>query len=155
MSLRSLSFLLLISFVFPSVSHAQSKVSKLIDANKNKIEAPYLYDGFALTEFTMDNKTKTMQAQFSALKGQLYKLYFCTSTSEDTLGVTVFNAAKPEKAERENILDTKIINGQTLMFEVNKAGTYTVEYAIPTCENAEYGVTKEECIVMLISYKEK
>lgn len=108
-----------------------------------------------MTEFTMDNKTKTMHAQFSALKGQQYKLYACSSAKEDTIGVTVFDVQKAEKGQRENIVDTKIMNGETMTFDVNKAGTYNVEYAIPTCENAEYGATKNECIVLLISYKEK
>jgi len=151
----TLSFFLLLTFAAFSPALAQSKISKLVDANKGKIEAPYIYDGFAMTEFTMDKETKTMHAQFSALKGQQYRLYVCTSTTEDTLGVTVFDAQKAEKGQRENIIDTKIVNGQTLSFDVIKAGVYNVDYAIPTCENAEYGVTKDECIVLLISYKEK
>lgn len=155
MNLRLSPFLLLFFFFSLPFAQAQSKVSKLVDANRDKIQPPYIYDGFAMTEFTMDSTLRVMHAQFSALKGQQYRLYVCTSAKEDTIGVTVFDAGKAEKGQRENIFGSKIINGETLSFDLARPGTYTVEYAIPTCENAEYGATKDECIVLLISYRKK
>lgn len=134
---------------------AQCSVSQIVETNKVKIVPPYLYDGFVLTQFTMDDKPKVLRTEFMALKGQEYRLYVCTSNFDDTLGVSVYDTKKAEKGEREDILNTKTKKGEPIVFDVLKKSTYTIEYSIPVCENAEYGVTKNECVIVLISYKEK
>ena|SRR6218665_508621 len=146
---------LFFSVCFYSSAKAQCSVSNIVETNKVKIAPPYLYDGFALTQFTMDEKTKTMRTEFMALKGQEYRLYICTSNFDDTLSVSVYDTKKMEKGEREEIFNAKTKKGEPLVFDVLKKSMYTIEYSIPVCENAEYGVTKNECVIVLISYKEK
>lgn len=152
-----LKFLLSFLFVYCLCNPlaAQYKISQIIDENKIRIQEPYIYDGFVLSQFTMNNKTKLMQAEFTAFKGQNYQLYFCTSNFDDSVAVAVFDTQKAANGKREELLHTFTKKGEPLLFELNKKGNYTIEYSIPTCENAEYGFTKNECVVVLISYKNK
>jgi hypothetical protein len=151
-----LSFLLLFLLftLIPAHSTAQCKVSKIVEEGKFKIDSSYLYDGFSLSNFTMDDKVKRSQVQFTALKGQHYKLYFCNSGFTEEVKVSVFkeeNEGKPGP----DLLGATTVKDQFSELAIVKAGNYTVEYTIPTCENAEYGMTRNECIVMLIAFKEK
>jgi hypothetical protein len=149
--LKPHSLLFLVSSVLFSLSlHAQCKVSDIVEQGKIGITDPYLYDGFSMTQFTMDDKPKTMQVEFTALKHQEYKLYFRTSGFDEELKISVFDAQK-----NDTILNVISEKEKTVVFEVLKAGNYTVQYQIPTCENAEYGNVKKECVLMLISYKRK
>lgn len=135
-------------------SFAQCKVSQIVEAAKLKIDADYLYDGFSLSNFQMNDKVKHAQVQFTALKGQQYKLYFCNSGFEEEVKVSVFKTEKDGESGPD-LLGAVTKKDTYLMFEVSKTGTYTVDYTIPVCENAEYGMVKDECLVMLISYKKK
>lgn len=145
------SLLLLFSFIYLNPAlHAQCKVSEIVAEGKIGIIEPYLYDGFTMTQFTMDAKTKIMNIEFTALKHQQYRLYFRTSGFDEELNITIYDAKK-----NDTILTVDSQKKKTIVFEVTKPGNYTVSYKIPTCENAEYGNTKKECVLMLISYKEK
>lgn len=150
-----LLFLFLFLFIFlffqPSL-HAQCKVSEIVAKGKIGIVEPYLYDGFTMTQFKMDSKTKVMQVQFTALKHQQYKLYFRTSGFDEEMNISIFNT---KKSGNDTLLTLDTQKEKTIVFDVVKTGTYIIEYKIPVCENAEYGNTKNECILMLISYKEK
>jgi hypothetical protein len=144
-------FLLLFSFAFFTTAlRAQCKVSDIVAQGKIGIVEPYLYDGFSMTQFTMDDKPKTMQVEFSSLKHQQYKLYFRTSGFDEELEISIFDSQK-----NDTILHVPSQKDKTVVFDIAKSGNYTVEYKIPTCENAEYGNVKKECILMLISYKGK
>lgn len=146
-------FLSLLSFIFSQTYlQAQCKVSEIVSKGKIGIAEPYLYDGFTMTQFKMDNKEKAMQVQFTALKHQQYKLYFRTSGFDEELNVSIIST---KKNENDTLLNVTTQKEKTIVFEIEKAGNYTIEYKIPVCENAEYGNTKNECILMLISYKEK
>jgi hypothetical protein len=91
-----------------------------------------------------------MRVEFIALKHQQYKLYFRTSGFDEELKISIFDSEKNDTIA--NIASEK---DKTTVVDIAKAGNYTVEYKIPTCENAEYGNIKNECILMLISYKRK
>ena len=153
--LRS-AFIACLLFFFASLQlRSQCSVSHIVESNKVKITPPYLYDGFVISQFTMDDKSKTLKTEFIALKGQEYRLYFCTSDFTDTLNIAVYDTKKAEKGERENILNVPTKKGEPVIFDVMKKSTYTIEYSIPPCENGEYGMTKNECVIVLISYRDK
>lgn len=142
------------SVIVSQSGSAQCKVSQIVEGAKLKIDADYLYDGFSLSNFQMNDKVKHMQVEFTALKGQQYKLYFCNSGFEEEVKVSVFKTEKNGESGPD-LLGTVTKKDAYLIFEVMKTGTYTVDYTIPVCENAEYGMVKDECMVMLISYKRK
>lgn len=100
----------------------------------------------------MDSVPKRIQVQFTALKGQKYKLYFCNSGFPEEVKVSVFKEEKDNKLSID-LLGTTTIKDQYIEMELNKTGNYTIEYNVPVCENAEYGNVKNECMVLLISYK--
>jgi hypothetical protein len=147
--IKRTTFLFLFFFTLNSAVQAQCKISEIIAQGKIKISEPYLYDGFVITEFILDKETKTMQTKFIALKGQQYKLYFCTSGFDEELNISLKSDDSDDK-----LFDQKA-NKDCIIFELNKAGNYTIEYQVPLAENAEYGNIKNECVVMLISYKSK
>jgi len=140
--------------IIQSPANAQCKVSKIVEEGKFEIDSTYLYDGFALSNFTMDDKEKRTQVQFTALKGQHYKLYFCNSGFPEEVKISVFKEEK-EGQQSSDLLWAGTVKDQFFEFELSKAGNYTIEYTIPVCENAEYGMTKNECMVMLIAYRRK
>jgi hypothetical protein len=148
-SFRLFIYSLLLFFCPIQHSKAQCKVSDIVADAKIAITEPYLYDGFSMTQFVMDKKEKKMQVEFIALKHQEYKLCFRTSAFDEELNICVTNA------DNDTILNIPSQKEKTIVFEVKKAGNYKVEYKIPTCENAEYGNIKNECILMLIAYKRK
>jgi hypothetical protein len=127
-------------------------VSRIVAEGKLEIDPAYLYDGFTLSNFTMDAKLKKQQIEFTALKGQKYKLYFCNSGFAEEVTISVFKHEKEGKLSTD-LLGANTIKDQYIEFDLAKSGNYTIEYTIPVCENAEYGNTKSECIVLLISYK--
>jgi hypothetical protein len=137
-----------------SSSFAQCKVSKMVENGKFEIDPAFLYDGFSLTNFTMDSTLKRMQVEFAALKGQRYKLYFCNSGFTEAVKVSVFKEEK-DGTQSIDLLGANTIKDQFIEFDLAKAGNYKIDYAIPVCENAEYGMTKNECLVVLISYQKK
>jgi hypothetical protein len=139
---------------FNGTLQAQCKVSKIVENGKLEIDPAYLYDGFSLTNFTMGEKPKRMQVKFSALKGQQYKLYFCNSGYTEEVKISVFKEEKDGKLSAD-LLGDMTKNDQFIEFSLAKSGNYIIEYAVPVTENAEYGMTKNECLVMLISYKTK
>jgi hypothetical protein len=155
--MKHISFLFstfLFVFVFSASLQAQCKVSKIVENGKLEIAPAYLYDGFSLTNFTMDAKPKRMQVKFTALKGQHYKLYFCNSGYTEEVKISIFKEEKDGKLSTD-LLGDITRKDQFIEFSLAKSGNYTIEYGIPITENAEYGMTKNECLVMLISYKTK
>jgi hypothetical protein len=147
-------FIFLLTFVYSqTLLKAQCKASEIVSKGKIGISEPYLYDGFTMTQFSMDNKEKVMKVEFAALKQQKYKLYFRTSDFDEALNISIYDNNK--KTENDTVLNVNTQKDKTIGFEITKSGTYTVEYKIPVCENSEYGNVKNECILMLISYKEK
>jgi hypothetical protein len=152
-SFLRLSFSCLFSCIFFQVSvNAQCKAAEIVAQGKIGITEPYLYDGFTMTQFKMDNREKVMQVEFTALKHQQYKLYFRTSGFDEEMNISVINT---KKTENDTLLQLNTQKDKTIVFEITKSGSYIVEYKIPVCENAEYGNIKNECVLMLISYKEK
>jgi hypothetical protein len=147
-------FFLSVLFGFQGSSKAQCKVSNIVEQGKVEIDSSFLYDGFSLSNFTMDDKAKRVQVQFMALRGQRYKLYFCNSGFAEEVKISVFKEEKDGKLSPD-LLGAMTAKDQFIEFAVAKAGTYIVDYTIPVSENSEYGMTKKECMVMLISYKEK
>ncbi|MCW3101926.1 MAG: hypothetical protein JWO09_366 [Bacteroidetes bacterium] len=150
-----LAFLLpLFLLLIPAAASAQCKASKIVEQGKSEIDSSYLYDGFTLSSFTMDEKQKRMQIRFTALKGQHYKLYFCNSGFTEEVKISIFKEEKDGKLSND-LLGATTAKDQFFEFALSKAGSYTIEYTVPPCENAEYGMTKNECMVMLISYSQK
>jgi hypothetical protein len=125
-----------------------------VENGKLEIDPEYLYDGLSLSNFTMDTKSKRVQVQFTALKGQRYKLYFCNSGFTEEVKVSVFKEEKDGK-QSIDLLGATTLKDQFIELALAKAGNYTIDYTIPAAENAEYGMTKNECMVVLISYKNK
>jgi hypothetical protein len=143
----------LIVFTAPALE-AQCKVSQIVEQGKLEIDPKFLYDGLSLSNFTMNDKAKKVRVQFLAMKGQQYKLYFCNSGFSEEVKVSVFKEEKNGELSTD-LLGTTTLKDQFIEFSVAKSGNYFVEYTIPPCENAEFGNTKKECMVMLISYKNK
>ncbi|HEX8516912.1 MAG TPA: hypothetical protein VF868_11985 [Bacteroidia bacterium] len=146
-------FFLSIFFLISSAS-AQCKVSAIVENGKLEIDPEYLYDGFSLTNFKIDAKPRRSQVQFTALKGQRYMLYFCNSGFTEEVKVSVFKEEKEGK-QSVDLLGATTLKDQYIELLISKSGNYTIDYTIPVAENAEYGMVKDACMVVLISYKAK
>jgi acetylornithine deacetylase/succinyl-diaminopimelate desuccinylase-like protein len=132
---------------------AHSKIAEIVKNNKPKISSPYLFDGFATTYLQFNKQTKTVQSEFIALKGQKYKLHFCSSGFEEKVTVTIKLKANPKKEELIVVSTTSIV-GSTPNFtiDIEKHGTYFIEYELPV---TALEIDHKECVMLLNSYSTK
>lgn len=81
-------------------------------------------------------------------------LYFCNSGFTEEVKVSVFKEEKEGK-QSVDLLGATTLKDQYIELLISKSGNYTIDYTIPVAENAEYGMVKDACMVVLISYKAK
>jgi hypothetical protein len=135
-------------FVF--FSKAQCPIAEIVKNNKSKITAPYVYDGFSVSNLNFDDKSKTIRSEFMALKGQKYKLFLCSSGFSEIVKVKIYYK-HPKKDEVAKLFETTI-GGLVdyYSFEPAQAGTYYIDYELPPTANPD---SHKECVMLLISYK--
>ena len=132
---------------------AQCKIAEIVKNNKPKITSPYLFDGFTTTYLQFNQQTKTVQSEFIALKGQKYKLHFCSSGFEETVSITIKTKEHPKKEELI-VVSTASIGGAnpTFTIDIEKHGTYIIEFSVPV---SAIEIDHKECIMLLNSYSTK
>lgn len=150
---RVLFLLFIFSSGLSSLS-AQCKVSKIVAEAKLVMDSTYLYDGFSLSNFDLDEKKKRIQVKFVAIKGQQYKIYFCNSGFTEEVKVSAFLEEKDGVLSKD-LLGTTTVREEYIELIIKKHGNYIFEYTTPVFEDAEFGPKKNECIVSLITYKLK
>jgi hypothetical protein len=132
---------------------AQCKIAEIVKNNKPKITSPYLFDGFSTTYLQFNQQTKTVQSEFIALKGQKYKLHFCSSGFEEKVTVTIRLKANPKKEELTIISTTTIgSTNPNFTIDIEKHGMYYIEYEIPV---TALEIDHKECVMLLNSYSTK
>jgi len=135
---------------FAVYAKAQCPIAEIVKNNKSKIIAPYTYDGFSVSNLNFDSKEKTIRSEFTALKGQKYKLYLCSSGFSEIVKVKIYYK-HPKKDEVAKLFETTI-GGLVdyYSFEPMQAGTYYIDYELPVTANPD---PHKECVMLLISYK--
>lgn len=129
-------------------AQAQCDAKKLAKACKGNLK-PYTYDGYAVAELVFDDKTHTVDMQFTAYAGEQYKLVFCSSGYKDKVKLNIYNAPAKSK-KREKVYDNSMgIDDLYWSFTPAKSGTYYIEIEVPPTTDA---VKKTGCIVMLIGF---
>lgn len=147
-------FSILLPLFFAAFSaSAQCKIAEIVKNNKPKITRPYLFDGFTTTYLQFNNQAKKVQSEFIALKGQKYKLHFCSSGFEEKVTVTIKLKANPKKEELI-VVSTTTIGGSNPNFTIDleKHGTYFIEYDLPV---TSLEIDHKECVMLLNSYSTK
>ena len=136
----------LIFSIVSLVSFSQYKISDIIDENKVKIEKPYKYDGFLMKEFNIGLVNLSLPLEFTAFKGQKYKLIFCSSSFEEEVLVTIYDRSAPKIKLAEKTISQ---NERTWLYEPPKEGTYSIVYEVPPSNT---DVEHKACMVMLIGF---
>jgi hypothetical protein len=133
---------------------SQCKVAQVVAKGKEEIQPGYLYDGFSLSNFDLDEKRKRIQVKFVAIKGQQYKIYFCNSGFTEEVKVSAYFEEKDGTLSKD-LLGATTARDELIELALNKSGNYIFEYQTPVFEDVEFGAKKNECIVSLITYKLK
>ncbi|MCX6296616.1 MAG: hypothetical protein NTX97_11225 [Bacteroidetes bacterium] len=141
--------LLLILSCFSNSIFSQYKISQIIEENKGRITSPFKYDGFTMTEFSFDLLNKEKSVEFLAFKGQKYKLFFCSSSFEESVKISVYDKTVPKVKIAEKIIDSTDPNWT---YEPVKAGTYSIVYEIPPSNT---DIEHKACLLMLIGFTGK
>lgn len=128
------------------------KAKEISKSCKANIEKPYRYDGYAISEFVFDSKSKKVEVQFIAFKGQKYKVVFCSSGFEEGLTLNIYDKNNKVKKDRKKIYDNASgIDNDFWSFVPPKAGNYFIEYNLAPTKD---GTTKKGCVIMLVGYTE-
>jgi hypothetical protein len=151
--LKKLFTLSLLFFFIVVSASAQCKIAEIVKNNKPKIVSPYIFDGFTTTYLQFNQQKKIAQSEFIALKGQKYKLHFCSSGFEETITITIKTKENPKK-EDLIVVTTATIGGTnpTFTFDIEKHGTYFIEFEVPV---SAIEIDHKECIMLLNSYSTK
>ncbi len=132
---------------------AQCKPKAIVKGCKSNITKPYKYNGYAISEFTFNDKTQKIEVQFTAFQGQKYRIVFCSSGFEENVTLNIFDKSVRVKNGRNKLYDnSQGIDNNFWVFEPPKSGNYYIEYEVPPSTN---GQVKKGCVVMLIGYIEK
>ena len=140
-------------FIFTNhYSFAQCKAKQIMKACKPNIEKPYKYDSYAISDFTFDDKAKTIEVQFTAFKGLSYKIVFCANGFEAPLKMNIYDKNMHIKNNRHKIFDNDMgIDNNFWSFVPPKSGNYYIDYEVPAIPGNK---TESGCVIMLISYYE-
>ena len=143
-----------ISGLAPSKGFAQQVCSAkhILKLTNQFVRPPFIYDSHSANEFVMDDIEKQFEIQFTAFRGQKYKILFTTSGFEEDIQLNIYDK-KPNAKNRNTILkSSEKIENSYWLFEPEKPGKYYIEYKIPKSNSGE---SKKGCILMLTSYTEK
>jgi hypothetical protein len=134
-------------------SVAQCKAKQIMKSSKANISKPYKFDSYTVNEFVFGAKASTQEVQFTAFRGIKYKIVFISSGFEEPVEVNIWDKSNKIKKNRNKVFDNaQGIDNNFWSFEPSKQGNYFIEYTVPVSSTP--GVTKQGCIIMLISYVE-
>lgn len=135
---------------FNHASFSQCKAKQISKGCRDNVKKPYLYDSFAVNEFTFDSKAKQVEVQFTAFEGVKYNIVFCSSGFEEPVTMNIFDKTRTIKNNRHKLYDnSQGIDNNYWSFDPPKSGNYFIVYDVPPSID---GKEKKGCIVMLISY---
>ncbi|MCW3101925.1 MAG: hypothetical protein JWO09_365 [Bacteroidetes bacterium] len=154
---RKLSYILLVMIgalvCTGHYSFAQCKAKQIMKSSKANITRPFKFDSYTVNEFIFGDKQTTQEVQFTAFRGMKYKIVFISSGFEEPVQVNIWDKSNKIKKNRNKVYDNaQGIDNNFWSFEPTKAGNYFIEYTVPVSSTP--GVTKQGCIIMLISYVE-
>lgn len=125
-----------------------SSGTSMIDKCKISIKDPYVYDGYWMSKFVFDDKTKKIEGHFVAFEGEKYQIIFCSSGFEEVATVCIYYKSSRAEQARIKIYDSsKNTNNSSWTFEPPKSGDYYIEYTIPPSKD---GKEKEASVLILI-----
>ncbi len=120
----------------------------MIDKCKMSIKSPYIYDGYWMSKFMFDDKTKKVEGHFVAFEGEKYQIIFCSSGFEEIATVCIYYKSSRADLGRVKVYDSsKNTNNSSWAFEPPKSGDYYIEYSIPPSKD---GKQKEASVLILI-----
>jgi hypothetical protein len=129
------------------------KAKQIMKSSKANIQKPYKFDSYVVNEFVFDAKAKTQEVQFTAFRGVKYKIVFISSGFDEPVEVNIWDKSNKIKKNRNKVYDNaQGIDNNFWAWEPAKQGNYYIEYTVPVSNTP--GVTKQGCIIMLISYTE-
>ena len=152
--MKKKQLLLSLSIIISSIvftddnAFAQCTVKTVIQNCKTHIANPYKYNGYWMSEFTFEQKSKKIEGHFVAFQGEKYHIVFCSSGFEETLKICIYNKSSRESRGRKKLYDNSESNEKDYWtFEPPESGDYFIEYTIPPSKN---GQMKKSCVVLII-----
>ena len=129
-------------------SFAQVKVKSVIQNCQTYIKNPYKYNGYWMSEFTFDQKSKKIEGHFVAFEGEKYHIVFCSSGFEELIKICVYDKSSRIEKDRTKLYDSSQSKEKNYWsFEPKESGDYFIEYSIPPSNN---GLLKKSCVVLII-----
>lgn len=127
---------------------AQCTVKTVIQNCKTHIVNPYKYNGYWMSEFTFEKKSKKIEGHFVAFQGERYHIVFCSSGFEEAITICVYDKSSRVGKGRKKFYDsTESKEKGYWTFEPPVSGDYFIEYSIPPSKN---GQMKKSCVVLII-----
>ena len=148
--LKSLFIFLFSASIVPS--NAQCKAKPMVKQFKADL-APFQYDSYVINDVLFKKEKQIVEVEFTAYAGLEYKMVFCTSFTNATIGITIFDKPKTNKKRKPIFFTESGKDGYLCAFKPAKTGTFYIEYEIPVANEKVTDGTKG-CVLMLIGIKE-
>ena len=103
---------------------------------KEKIQSPYVYDGYWMKDFIFDHNTKKIKGHFVAFEDEEYQIAFCSSGFEEKVKISIYYR-KTRLEKRKKIYDSSKNLGDDGTFCPENPGDYFIEYEIPEGVNKQ------------------
>lgn len=127
---------------------AQCTVKTVIQNCKTHIVNPYKYNGYWMSEFTFEQKSKKIEGHFVAFQGEKYHIVFCSSGFEEVIKICIYDKSSRIEKGRKKLYDSAESQEKDYWtFEPPESGDYFIEYSIPPSKN---GQIKKSCVVLII-----
>ena len=127
---------------------AQCKMQAIIQDGQTHVKSPYKYNGYWMSKFIFDQKSKNIEGHFVAFQGEKYRIIFCSSGFEETLKISIYDKSSRTEKGRKKLYDSSESKEKNYWaFEPTKSGDYFIEYAIPPSKD---GVERSACVVLII-----
>lgn len=111
----------------------------------------YKYDSYAYNDIQFTDKPQTIEVVFSAYSGSIYKLVFGTSLFDENVTVNIYDKSQRVKNRKKLYDNTSGIDNMFWELEIEKPGTYYVDYDIPAKGTSK---STDGCVVILIGFKD-
>ncbi len=127
---------------------AQFTAQTITEGCQTNIVSPYQYDGYWMSKFVFDDKTKKIEGHFVAFEGEKYQIVFCSSDFKEVVTVCIYYKNNRIDNIRNKVYDSsKKANNNSWSFEPTRSGEYYIEYTVPPSKNGE---EKDAYVLILI-----
>jgi hypothetical protein len=152
--MKKIKLLLSLTIIIGSIlctnygAFAQCNLKAIIKDGQTHIKNPYKYNGYWMSKFIFDQKSKKIEGHFVAFQGEKYHIIFCSSGFEEAVTIAVYDKSSRDEKTRKKLYDSSQSNEKNYWaFEPTNSGDYFIEYSIPSSKD---GVERTACVVLII-----